>query len=117
MFEHTAFSTRVPQSMYSSSMDSDRRTYSAMVTALDDVIGNLTSTLQSTGMYDNTIIVFHGDNGADDDYGGSNSPLRGDKGTVYEGGTRTPAFVYSPLLNSDLVGSVASTFSKVLNII
>ena len=56
---------------------------------------------QESGLYDNSIIVLIGDNGAGDleTDGGSNYPLRGYKGNVYEGGTRTPGFIHSPLLN------------------
>jgi hypothetical protein len=50
----------------------------------------------------NTIIVFASDNGAQVEgslYGaGSNFPLRGAKGSLYEGGSRVPAFIFSPLL-------------------
>ena len=45
-----------------------------MVTALDDVVGNITKTLKDIGVYQNTIIIFTSDNG-----GAENSDKRGNK--------------------------------------
>ena len=47
-----------------------------MITALDDVVGNVTQKLKDIGIYENTIIIFSSDNGAIDGYGG-NIPLKG----------------------------------------
>ena len=46
-------------------------------------------------MMDNTLVVFTSDNGACPTNGGNNYPFRGVKHTQFEGGVRTPAFVYS----------------------
>ncbi|XP_037071604.1 arylsulfatase J-like isoform X5 [Pollicipes pollicipes] len=92
---------QVPQryeDMYPSVRNADRRTFSGMVTALDDAVGKVVDALKEVGMYNNTVIVFMGDNGGLPHAGGNNYPLRGTKGTLWEGGTRTPAFVHSPLL-------------------
>ncbi len=68
-----------------------RRTYAAMVSAVDDGVGNLLNKLKETGLIDNTIIVFLSDNGGPiSDNGSNNAPLRGQKGGVYEGGIRVP---------------------------
>ena len=48
----------------------------AMVTAMDDVLGNLTQKLKDIGIYDNTVIVFSSDNGGIAGYDG-NYPLKG----------------------------------------
>ena len=37
--------------------------YAGMLTALDEGIGNITDTLKSTGMYDNSVMVLSNDNG------------------------------------------------------
>ncbi|MHC4994169.1 MAG: sulfatase-like hydrolase/transferase [Planctomycetota bacterium] len=74
--------------------NTDRRIYCAMVEALDDAIGNILKAVDDEGLRDNTIVLFFSDNG-----GGTaadNSPLRGRKGQLYEGGTRLPAAIRWP---------------------
>ena len=79
-----------------------------MVTAVDDVVGALISTLTEAGMMDNSIIVFSSDNGGQPSAGGaSNLPLRGAKNTWWEGGIRVPSWIYSPLLDSSLAGTTS----------
>ena len=87
---------QVYQKMYSHVKDEGRQKYLGMVTAMDDAVGNITEALKATGLYHNTIIVFLSDNGGGLHSYGSNWPLRGGKGTIFEGGTRTPAFIHSP---------------------
>jgi arylsulfatase A-like enzyme len=79
--------------------------YGAMVESMDDAVGRLLTTLDELGLADNTIIVFFSDNGGVQWAGSatypdtpitSNSPLRGGKATVYEGGTREPCVVVWP---------------------
>ena len=69
-----------------------------MITALDEAIGDIVTSLKELSLYDNTIIVLLGDNGAPKQMFNSNFPFSGSKGTEYEGGTRTAAFLHSPLL-------------------
>lgn len=73
-----------------------RRTYAAMVHALDRGVGAIVETLKTTGQYHNTLIVFFSDNGGRTDQGASNHPLKGRKGDTYEGGYRTPMFFHWP---------------------
>ena len=86
------------EDMYPDNMDPKRRTFLGMVTAMDDVIGDLISKLKESGLYENSVIIFSSDNGAVNGIrgGGSNYPLRGQKGSFYEGGVRVPAFIHSP---------------------
>jgi len=80
--------------------DLPRYFYSAMVSSLDHAVDRVVKSLKETGFYDNTIIVFTTDNGGAVKMGGNNMPLRGTKGTLYEGGTRGVGFVHSPLLQN-----------------
>ena len=85
--------------------DATRRTYAAMVSALDDAVGTVIAALARKGMLDNTLIVFHSDNGGevahrfatgDGDVargGADNGPYRDGMGTFYEGGVRVAAFM------------------------
>ena len=44
--------------MYSDIEDDDRKVFSAMMTAMDDAIGTVVTSLKDKGIYDNTLIVF-----------------------------------------------------------
>ncbi len=78
--------------------NSKRQTYAAMVTAMDDGIGQIFDKLKESGELENTFFLFMSDNGGSIKFGGSNLPLRGEKGTCFEGGLRVPAFLYYPKL-------------------
>ncbi|MFO0931990.1 MAG: arylsulfatase [Planctomycetota bacterium] len=90
---------------YASIEDPTRRTYAAMVDCLDENIGKVVAALEKKGLRDNTLIVFHSDNGGTRDamFAGQmadvskikipcdNGPYRGGKGQLFEGGCRVVA--------------------------
>ncbi|XP_077995161.1 arylsulfatase B-like [Glandiceps talaboti] len=93
----------VPQhylDLYPSIKDTNRRIKSGMISAMDDAVGNLVTSLQIHGMWENTLFIFTTDNGgpANPTNAGNNWPLRGSKGTLWEGGTRGVAFVRGNML-------------------
>jgi arylsulfatase B len=73
-----------------------RQTYSAMVTNLDRGIGQILDKLKEMGIDDNTLVLFHSDNGAAPNEGGTSGDLRGLKFQEWDGGVRAPAIVKWP---------------------
>jgi len=73
-----------------------RRTMMGMVTALDDAVGKIVKKLKNKGLFDNTLFLFTSDNGGRSKFGARNTPLKGEKFELYEGGTKTAAFISGP---------------------
>lgn len=67
-----------------------RRTYAAMIWAMDRAIGKVLAHLEATKQLDNTIVWFLSDNGGATNNSSSNLPLAGHKGIKFEGGIRVP---------------------------
>jgi arylsulfatase A-like enzyme len=88
------------------------RHYAACVMHLDDAVGRVVAALDKAGKRNNTLLIFTSDNGGStagnaeqdyppDDYPmgalpGNNTPFRGQKGTLYEGGIRVAAIASWP---------------------
>ena len=75
-----------------STMYKPRLMCNAMMAVCDDAIGSVVTELKVQGMYDNTLIIFSSDNGGPADHA-NNWPLRGSKGSDFEGGVRVAAFL------------------------
>jgi len=67
-----------------------RRTYAAMVSAMDDGIGRVLNALDGAGVAEETLVVFLSDNGGAENNASDNGGLRGHKGDPFEGGVRVP---------------------------
>ncbi|XP_077553362.1 arylsulfatase B-like [Haemaphysalis longicornis] len=83
--------------------DDNRTIFAGMVDVMDESFGAVMKALYEAEMLNNSIVIFSSDNGGGP-FGphasrGFNWPLRGAKGTHWEGGTRAAAFLWSPLLN------------------
>ena len=73
--------------------------FAAMITLLDDQVGEIVAKIKELGIENNTLIIFTSDNGphkeggADPDYFNSNGSFKGYKRDLYEGGIRVPMIV------------------------
>ncbi|MBZ0257024.1 sulfatase [bacterium] len=70
-------------------------TYAAMIESMDESIGRVLNKIDELGLANDTVVIFTSDNGG---HGciTSNLPMRGAKGTLYEGGVRVPAILRWP---------------------
>lgn len=97
-----------------------RKTYAAMVSAVDDGVGNILDLLEELEIEENTIVFFLSDNGGPTpDNASDNKPLRGKKGDFFEGGVRVPFAIQwkgvipegvtyeHPIISLDIFGTIA----------
>jgi arylsulfatase A-like enzyme len=88
------------------SLDRERQMYAAMLSAADDAIGEIVTSLEQTGRRDNTLMFVLGDNGATTERraglnnkpatAGRNTPFRGYKFSTFDGGMHVPALINWP---------------------
>ena len=78
-------------SRFATVTDPDRRTFCAMLSAMDDAVGAVLAKLREHKLEENTLIFFFSDNGGPTfSTTSGNGPLRGFKGETWEGGIRVP---------------------------
>ncbi|WP_274365834.1 sulfatase-like hydrolase/transferase [Paenibacillus thermotolerans] len=109
----------------------DRQLMAAMISAVDDGVGEIAACLKRIGAYENTVIFFSSDNGPSSEsrnfldgtedvyYGGSAGIFRGHKASLFEGGIREPAIMTYPSVIAagqvcDKIGMMADIVPTVL---
>jgi arylsulfatase A-like enzyme len=101
-------------------LEQERRTYAAMISALDDGVGLVMRTVREAGLAENTLVFFSADNGATREAraglnqkpatAGNNAPFRGNKFSAFDGGMHVPMIMNWPgvVRGSQVVREVGS---------
>jgi arylsulfatase A-like enzyme len=104
--------------------DTKRKTYAAMVSAVDDGVGAVLNKLEELKLDENTIVIFLSDNGGpESDNGSDNGVLRAGKSSLFEGGIRVPFAMQwpkkikastqfnQPIISLDIFATVAANIT------
>lgn len=90
----------------------DHPIYAGMMAALDDAVGLVLDAIESSGIADNTVVIFTSDNGgvsSGDGYSTACLPMRGGKGRQWEGGIRQPYYISWPGVTNGGITNVPAT--------
>jgi uncharacterized sulfatase len=96
-----------------------RPEYAGLLEELDRTVGRIADAIDRLGLAGNTVLMFTSDNGGlEHEQNGtivtSNKPLRGEKGSLYEGGIRVPAIMRWPGVIPS--GAVSATVAGTIDI-
>lgn len=107
--------------------DNKRKTYAAMVSAVDDGVGKVLNKLNELKIDENTIVIFLSDNGGPTkDNASNNGALRAGKGSLFEGGIRVPFAMqwpkrikansqyHQPIISLDIFATVAANVKGIV---
>ena len=98
----------------SKKIDGDiQKQYFMSIAVADQAAEGIYKALDDRDVLDNSYIIFASDNGGCPTAGGRNYPLRGTKGSLFEGGVKVESFIYSPMFSSKLQGS---SYSNVFHV-
>lgn len=86
---------------YGDIKDMNRKVYAGMTSAMDEAIGDVVKSFESKGLWQDTLLIFTTDNGGQVLYGGDNWPLRGWKGSLWEGGIKAVGFVHGQMIKKN----------------
>ena len=131
---HSPFNSdpRFADNYKDSNKPKNAKAYATLIEGIDKSLGDLMDHVASKGVAENTLILFVGDNGSDAPLGpvhgySSSVPLRGKKGTCYEGGMRVPFIagwakhgkknsfpVAKGTLHNEQIGTVMDIYATIL---
>lgn len=105
--------------------DRERDIMLGMLYRMDLAVAQVQETLQATGQYENTLIVYFSDNGGAAKIHANNWPLRDFKQSTYEGGLRVPFFIswpgkidagisHEPVISLDILPTILAILGKKL---